>query len=60
MIKRIADVFGIHISELFKDVPASYRKTDYTVEKFVYLVRDKSQKTKRLILKLCETVVKEN
>ena len=60
MVKRIADALGIHISELFKDVPAHCKKIDYTVKKFAYLIRDKNPKTKRLILKLCETVIKEN
>jgi len=60
VIKKISDVLEMPLSELFKDIPSSRRKkVDYTTEQIIYLVRDSRPKTKKLLLKLCKTVLQE-
>ena len=58
-VKKIADVFEMPISKLFSEIPLEKKATvDYTTEKIMYLIRDKSPSKKKLFLSICESIVK--
>lgn len=59
-IKKIADVLGVSVHELFKDFTRPQKtKSDYTMEQILYLIKDKSPSTKRLFLRICKSLVDE-
>jgi transcriptional regulator with XRE-family HTH domain len=59
-VNKIAEVLDIPIADLFKDIPGEKRsKKDYTADQILFLIKDKSPSTKKLLLELCQTVVKE-
>lgn len=59
-IKKIADILELPLSELFEGVSLPKKtETDYTTKQILYLIHDKSPSTKKLFLRLCQTVVQQ-
>ena len=59
-IKKIADALEIPLAGLFEGIPLSKKaKIDYATEQILYLIRDKGPSTKRLFLRLCQTLIEE-
>jgi len=59
-IKKIADALEITLSDLFREISVSKKpKTDPTIKQLVYLIQNKNTNTKKFILNVCRTIIRE-